>query len=192
MLIMALDLGKRTGVATGFAGEDMPRIEAVTLRGKADGADVQARNLGCFLRDRWQLPPRPDLVIIESAMNPVASKSADATISQLYCHGALHALAGTFGLRVEVVAAQTARRHFCGAASAAPRRGQPRTAAQQRKDREETNRMVVRRAITLGYLPHGSDDWDKASAAALFDFAAATYARTRPRELVMFGEVANV
>jgi hypothetical protein len=186
VLIMALDLGKRSGVATGRAGE-MPRVEAVVLRGKSDGADVQAGNLACFLRDRWALD-RPDLVVIESAMNPAASKSADATISQLYCHGALHALAGMKGIRVETVAAQTARKHFCGKVSAAPRRNQPRTLAQQRKDREETNRMVVKRAILLGYLPHGSDDWDKASAAALFDFASVTYARVQPKSLVLFGE----
>jgi hypothetical protein len=190
MLLMALDLGKRTGVATGRAGGDMPRVEAVTLRGSKDGVEVQARNLACFLRDRWTLD-RPDLVIVESAMNPAASKSADATISQLYCHGALHALAGVYGLRVETAAAMTARKHFCGKASAAPRRGQPRTQAQQRQDREDTNNMVLRRAIMLGYLPHGCADWDKASAAALFDFAAATFARVRPKDLVLFGESAQ-
>jgi hypothetical protein len=187
MKIMALDLGKRSGVATGIAGGDLPRIEAVTLRGKADKPEAQARNLGCFLRDRWSIDT-PELVVIESAMNPIASMSADATISQLYCHGALHALAGTYGVRVEIVAPQTARKHFTGKASAAPRRNAPRSLAQKRQDREDTNNMVLRRAIALRYLPHGSTDWDKASAAALFDFAAATFARAAPRELVFFGE----
>ena len=187
MKIMALDLGKRTGVATGISGGDLPRIEAVTLRGKADKAEKQARNLGCFLRDRWSIDT-PDLVVIESAMNPVASKSADATISQLYCHGALHALAGTYGIRVEIARIQTARKHFAGKASAAQRRPGERSLLQQREDREATNNMVLRRAIMLRYLPHGCEDWDKASAAALFDYAAATFGRAAPRELVFFGE----
>jgi hypothetical protein len=182
---MALDLAKRTGVATGIAGQ-RPRIEAVILRGKADGVAVQARNLGCFLRDRWTLE-KPDMVIVEAPMNPAASESADATISQIYCHGALNALAGVYGIRVETVAASTARKHFCGKPSAAPRRSQPRTRTQKRQDREDTNNMVVRRAILLGYLPHGSTDWDKASAAALFDFASVTYARKAPERLVLFG-----
>jgi hypothetical protein len=189
MRLFCLDLGKRTGVAYGVAGET-PRVEAVTLRGKADGPERQAANLGCFLRDRLTLE-RPDIVVIESAMNPVASKSADATISQLYCHGALHAIAGTYGLRVETVAAQTARKHFAGKSSASPRRGSPRTAAQMRQDREDTNRMIVKRAILLGYLPHGSDDWDKASACALYDFAAAKFGRVQPNSLVMFEEAAQ-
>jgi hypothetical protein len=51
--------------------------------------------------------------------------------------------------------------------------------------------MVMQRAIALGYLPKGCRDWDRADACALFDFAAATYARTPPRELVFFGETAE-
>lgn len=164
----------------------MPRVEAVTLRGTKDGAIVQARNLGCFLRDRFALD-KPDMIVVESAMNPAASKSADATIAQLLCHGALHALAGCYGIEVRTVAASTARSHFCGQASAAPRRTQRRTQKQARDDREATNRMVVKRAILLGYLPHGSDDWDKASAAALYDHASAHFARVQPRDLVLFG-----
>jgi hypothetical protein len=187
MRIWTFDLGKRTGAAMGDPADGMPRIEAVTLRGTSDGPEVQARNLGCYLRDRLTFE-KPDLIVIESALNPTASKSADATISQLLCHGALHALAGCYGIKVKIIAAATARKHFCGQASAAPRRAQPRTDKQKRDDREATNRMVVTRAIMLGYLPRGSDDWDKASAAALYDYAAAHYARVTPKSLVLFGD----
>jgi hypothetical protein len=184
---MCLDLAKRSGVASGVVGPTQPRIEAVTLRRAGESVEQQAAALACFLRDRFIID-LPDLIVIESAMNPAASKSADATISQLYCHGALHAMAGVYGVEVRIVAAMTARKHFCGQASAAPRRKQPRTIRQQREDREATNMMVVRRAIALGYLPHGSTDWDMASAAALWDYGAVTFARKAPPRLVMFSD----
>jgi hypothetical protein len=187
MMVWALDLGKRTGVAAGDPENGLPRVEAVTLRGTKDVVHVQARNLACFLRDRWSLG-KPDLIIVESALNPAASKSADATISQLLCHGAIHAMAGVYGVRVETVAPATARKHFCGRATAAPRRKAPRTSQQAREDREATNNMVLRRAISLRYLPHGCADWDKASAAALWDWAVAKYTQDQPRDFVFFEE----
>jgi hypothetical protein len=189
MLVWSIDPGKRMGVASGIAGQ-MPRIEAVTLRGTKDPTEVQARNLGCFLRDRWAID-KPDLVVVESTDNPAAYPSADAALSQIYCHGALHALAGCYGVRVEKVAASTARAHFCGKASAATRGKGPRTPQQRREDREATNNMVLRRAIALRYLPHGCTDWEKAAAACIWDYACAHYARAQPRELVMFGETAE-
>jgi hypothetical protein len=189
MILQAIDPGKQMGVATGRAGS-IPRIEAVTLRGTKDPVEVQARNLGCFLRDRWALE-KPDIVIIEATDNPAAYPSADAALSQIYCHGAVQALAGCYGIRVEKVAASTARVHFCGKASAAVRGKGPRTPQQKRDDREATNNMVLRRAIALRYLPHGSTNYDKASAACLFDFASATYGRVIPQRIVLFGETAE-
>jgi hypothetical protein len=189
MLIMALDPGRRSGVATGVAGT-IPRVEAVSLRGTKDGPEKAPSNLGCFLRDRWSLE-KPDLLVVESPLNPAASKSADATISQLFCHGAIHAIAGCYGVPVRIVPAATARVHFCGKSSAAPKRNAPRTPQQQREDREATNNMVLKRAIALRYLPHGCTDWDKASAACLWDWASATLGRAQPKELVMFGQTAE-
>jgi hypothetical protein len=189
MLVWSIDPGKRMGVASGIAGQ-MPRIEAVTLRGTKDPTEVQARNLGCFLRDRWAID-KPDLVVVESTDNPAAYPSADSALSQIYCHGALQALAGCYGVRVEKVAASTARVHFCGKASAAARGKGPRTPQQRREDREATNNMVLRRAIALRYLPHGTNDWEKSSAACLFDYAVRHFCRVPPHELVMFGEAAE-
>lgn len=185
MLITVIDPGKRMGVATGRAGE-MPRVEAVILRGAKDPVEAQARTLGCFLRDRWSLET-PDILVIEATDNPAAYPSADAALSQIYCHGAVQALAGCYGVRVEKVASSTSRVHFCGKSSAATRGKGPRTAQQKRADREATNNMVLKRAIALRYLPHGCTDWEKAAAACLFDYACAHFARVQPRELVMFG-----
>jgi hypothetical protein len=189
MLIFALDPGKRAGIAYGDPKDGLPTIEAVALRGRADDPEAAARNFGCYLRDKFVFR-LPHLIVVEKFLSPAASKSADATISQLLCHGAVHALAGCYGVPVEAVAAASVRTHFCDRASAAARRkrGTPRSLKQQRADREATNNMVLRRAIALRYLPHGCNDWDKASAASLWDWAAAHFCRWRPPELVMFDQ----
>ncbi len=189
MRLMTLDLASRSGVAYGDS-DSAPTIEAVRLRGKAETPDVQARNLGCYLRDRFTLG-LPDLIVVENYLNPAASKSADATIGALVTHGALCAIAGCYGVRVESVPAATVRRHFIGVSTLAPSRKQPRTAKQMREDRQRINDAVTKRAILLGYLPAGSNDWDRASAAALWDYAVSHFCRRSPAALVMFGEGAQ-
>lgn len=156
---------------------------------KRPGESVQTacRNLACTLRDNIRLES-PDLIVTECWLPPAAQPSADVIITHLHLHGVVEGLAGVFGIRTERPAAATYRTHFCGQASAAPRRQQQRTYRQKIEDREATNVMVVKRAIMLGYLPGSSTDWDKAAAVAIWDYAAATYARTPPRELVLFGE----
>ena len=115
MRILALDLGKRMGVADGaetdFALNKRPRVEAVTLRGTSP--EKRARWFGDWLFERLF---DHELIITESPMNPAASKSADATIAQLYLHGALHgvaAVAGKNGIEVVHAPVMSVRRHFC-------------------------------------------------------------------------------
>jgi hypothetical protein len=191
MRILAIDLGKRMGIADGaetdFALNKRPRVEAVTLKGTS--AEARTRWFGNWIRERLYITGRYDLIVTESPMNPVVSKSADATIAQLYLHGALLAVAAVADVEVVHAPVMTVRKHFVGQATASHVhwKGHKRTVAEARVARTEINDMVLRRAILLGYLPEGSSDWDCANAAALWDFACAKYARALPKELVMFG-----
>ncbi len=184
MRIQTIDPGARMGVCFGEAGAPRPRVEAVILRKKGQGVEKMAANLGCYLRDRWTLD-RPDLVVIENTDNPMAYRSADAALSQIYCHGALHAMAGIYGVRVESVHSSTYRVHFAGKRSAAPKRDHKRTPAEQRQDREDTNNMIVGRAILLGYLPRDCKDWEKAAAVAMWDWASVHYGRATPASFAL-------
>lgn len=174
--MLALDIGRRTGFAIGDpTADDKPRVGAVRLRRDGQNADAQSGNLACWLRDLF-VTDLPELIVAEDFMSPAASKSADATISQLLSHGALNGIAFCYGIKVERVPANEVRRHFCGRSSAG--------------DRDKTNQMVVKQSIALGYLPKGSTDWDRANAAATYDFAAATFCRVQ-RPFALFGQEAR-
>lgn len=187
-IILALDLGARTGFAAGETG-GKPRLESWVLKRAAEPIEVACSNLARSLRDNIRLE-RPDLIAVERYLPSAASQSAAATESQLQLHGVVLGIAGVFGIRVVRPTTAQFRLHFCGQANAAAprRRGVERTKAQRAADREATNAMVVQRAILLGYLERGSTDWDKANAAGIWDWAAATYGRNIPKALVLFGE----
>lgn len=173
MKLLTLDIGRRTGFALGDPENGKPRVGAVRLRRDGQGADVQSGNFGCWLRDLF-ITDKPDTIVVESFMNPAASKSADATISQLLSHGALHAMCACYGIEdIRPVPANDMRKHFIGHSSAG--------------DRDRTNRQVVKRAILLGYLPKESTDWDRGNACGLWDYALAHFFREQ-RPFRMFGE----
>jgi len=188
--ILALDLARRMGFAIGEAG-DIPRAGAKLLASKEEPPAAGAQELGRFIRDMIVLD-KPDVVVVEHWLHPSAQRSGDVVLWQLHLHGALHGVLGCWhGIRFEQVAPATVRKHFCGAASAAPRRGRERTAREQRADRAATKDMVIDRAVMLGYLPKTRRDDDIADACALWDWAAHTIARSTPQRLVMFGEAAQ-
>lgn len=172
---MGIDPATVLGWCLGEAGA-IPRSGAVRLRKPSQPRDVAAFNALCFLRDTWVLD-KPDLVCVEHFMNPAAQKSADAIILQIEVYGVIVAMCQAYGIRYEAPERSTVLKHFIGVG---------RTG-----DRAETKRAVVQRAVMLGYMPKGAADDDRADACALFDYAAATYARTRPAALVLFGERAG-
>lgn len=192
MRLLALDLGRRMGVADGDS-KVPPRVEAVILRGVS--VESRALYLGDWLHERLNLNRLADmvngnsisLIVTESPMNPAASKSAAATVDQLYYHGCLQGVAAVFRIPVETAPVKAVRKHFCGVASAPRITGRKRTAAEARAARTFINEAVLNRAILLGYLPAGSKGWDEANACALFEFGCAKFARGRPETLVMFG-----
>lgn len=191
MRILALDLGRRTGVAEGDSDylrtrAPPPRVESLILRGAS--AEVRVRNFSQWLSLRLY-DSKPDLIVTERPLNPVAQKSAPAAIDMLAYYFCLHAIAATFGLSVEAVPIMSARKHFTGVACAAPVRGRKRTSAEATNARTFINEAVLKRAVMLGYLSGVSKDWDQANACCLFDFAAVNFARETPAELAMFNHV---
>ena len=175
MLIWALDTATVMGFSAGQAGA-IPRSGSVRLKRRDDPPEVAAFNALCFLRDQWTLE-RPDLVCVEHFLNPVGQKSADAIILQLQVYGVVAALAQAYQAMFGSVHRATLLKHFIGVG---------RTG-----DRAETKRQVIRRAIALGYVPADCRDADRCDACAVFDYAAATFARRPPKELVLFGESAS-
>ncbi len=173
MLILALDLGTRTGFAFGEAGR-IPASSSVTLKKPSEEHEVAARNLARFLRDHTA-GRRPDLIAVEHYLPPSAQQHDAPVISSLLLAGALQAFAGSHDVRVEAPHPGTVRKHFLGRANLG--------------DRKLTNAAVVSRALALRYLPPGCADWDRANACAVFDFACAQYARRLP-SLVLLGAAA--
>lgn len=192
MRILALDLAASCGWATGIAGET-PRASVWRLRKKGQDTETAARNLGVFLRDLFVLET-PDLIAAEDFMSLAAQLSAASGEMALRLHGALDAVAGAYGIPVRRTGAATIRCHFIGQSTALPARKRnepPRTAKQKADAREATKRMVFKRAQALGYIERGAaENFDMSDALAVWDYAAATFARAS-RPLVMFGSEAT-
>jgi hypothetical protein len=173
--IAALDIATVCGFAFGDAGA-IPQSGSVRLKRPGEPPEIAAFNMRAFLRDRFTLE-RFDLLAIEHFLNPAAQKSADAVILQLMCFGVAVAEGMARGMRIEAPHPSTIRAHFIGAA--------------HKGARKDTKAAVLTRAKVLGYVPRDCRDTDRSDACAVFDFAAATYARVPPRDLVMFGEGAT-
>lgn len=185
--ILALDPADRMGWAFGLAGT-IPVSGAVRLRKSGDPVALGAANMGCFLRDIVGKYGVPDIIAPERYLEIPAQASNDAAVSQLLKHGAIYAMIGIMGIRLESPTVAEVRKHFCGKTTAAPKRRHKRTNRERYEDRIATNMMVLNRAIMAGYLPIDSVDFDRANACAVFDYASVVAARTPPKELLMFGQ----
>ena len=186
MRILAIDIGNRCGVAHGET-DDKPAIEAWKLRNNGDDAAEGARNFALALFDLVRWGPKPDLIAVENYLSPAVQRSADVVEAALLAHGALEAVAAVEGVKLARVPVNAIRRHFIGTATVS--RGGQRSPRQRYEDRKALNTLVVERCIRLGYLTRdAAPDWDKAAAAALWDYCAVSFAKRPPAELVLFGE----
>lgn len=172
MVVLGLDLATVTGFAQGPV-DGVPASGSVRLKRRDDPVEVAAFNMLAFLRDRFVLS-KPDLVCVESYLNPAGHKSADAIILQLMIYGVAAATCASYGVRFESAAPSTIRKHFIGAANAG--------------DRAKTKAAVLRQCRLLKYLPHGCNDDNRADALAAWDWAAATFGKRRPASLALFGQ----
>lgn len=117
-LVLTLDLATTTGVCIGRAGA-FPRVATWRLKTPEDDPHRAGRNLGCRLRDEITIE-RPDLIVIEAAMNPGAMHHAGnsaRTVSLLWMlQGAVDAVAGCYGIRVKRANVQSVRKAVLGTA----------------------------------------------------------------------------
>jgi len=182
---LALDLAGLTGYCVGVAGET-PRVGTWRLRKRGQTSEDAARNLGCLLRDMFVLD-LPDIIFAEDFMSLAAQLSADSGEMALRLHGALDAVAGAYGIPVRRTSAATIRVHFIGKATAHPprKRGDPpRTARQKAQMREDTKRLVWRRAVQLGYIARGeTEQFDISDAIAVFDHGVSTFCKVQRFQL---------
>lgn len=115
-LIMTLDLATRTGFCIGRAGAK-PRFGVWRLKTPEDGPRRAGRNLGCRLRDEFAFE-RPDLVVVEAAMNPAAMHAAGnshRTVTLLTrLQGAVDAACGMYGIRQKDANVQSVRAAVLG------------------------------------------------------------------------------
>jgi hypothetical protein len=187
MLIYAIDPAVNTGLALGEASA-LPRIERIRLKKPHEDAETAAANMACLLRDEWTFAT-PDLVVIEAYLNPAGHKSADAAIIALAIHFTVTTMCITRGIPWRMVYPATWRVHLLGKAYAGEKkaRGTILTPKQRAEKRDATKQATLQRVKLLGYLPPDCTDADKADAAGLWDYAAHTFGRRAPAELVMHG-----
>jgi hypothetical protein len=189
--LFALDLGEyRVGFCAGAPGA-VPLAKTLRLRKSGERTEEAVARFGCWLRDRFE-ERLPDILCIEGLIPAGAMEGMTTSFvreGQTLLHGAARAIAACYGVPVRAPAMQTIRIHFCGQRSAAPKRtrGYKRSSKEVAADRAATKRMVLDRAILLGYLPRGSVDDDAADAAAVFDYGSAQFFH-KGTPFAMFGE----
>lgn len=183
MLILACDLATNAGFAIGNAGEK-PRSWSKRLRSTDDDPERAFKRLGIDLRDLFMME-KPDLIVVEAPIsmggmverddkNPrgFKFKSKPETIYILTgLVGVVFGIAGPYGIAARKVNVQTVRRHFLGVARPA-----------------DPKKATVARCHMLGLMPRDCKDDNRADAIALHDYAAATYARAIPSQLILHGE----
>lgn len=167
MLILALDLGFKTGWAEGEAGELPSRSGSVPL------------HLFEFLEwlNNGFKRARPRLVVVEDYL-PLAAyqrlgTAEHAVYDALMRRGALEACCGLWGIELRAVDVNHARKHFTG--------------KRTHGSREANKRATILRCRQLRYVGPEETDEDRCDALAVWDWASASLARKPPRELVLFG-----
>jgi hypothetical protein len=174
------------GFAVGGANE-RPYSGSVRLRRTIEDKETAAGNLACFLVTHIFPMGMPDMVVAEHYMNPEASKSADATISQILCHGALYGLLKLHSIPWRQPYPSSVRKHFCGRSTALrPPPGGWKTDKEKRESSMATKQMVRARCIQLGYVKPECIDFDRCDAVAGWDFGVSTYARKAPQAFALY------
>lgn len=173
--LVALDVGRLLGVAVGMPGM-IPESYSVVLSKPSAGLAVQAGNLIAFL-DQLFRERKPFMLVKEAPFSLAAfseHRVAEGVVKSAYAlHGIIAGMCARHGVECRDAYESTVTKHFTGKG----RHG----------GRAERKAAIIRRCRSLGYLPAGCNDDDRADACAVFDFAAATYARA-PSRLVLFGQ----
>ena len=162
MKILALDIATRTGVSVGSSGE-APVSWSVDL-GKGRSEDARFSK-ALSLTHRMIECHSPDLIAVEAAIG--GPNTSHFLVGLLAC---VRGCAFNRGIPVEVCSIGGIRKHFLGKNLTV--RDYPGLSKDQA--REQIKAEVMKRCSLLGW--EAADD-DAADAAALFDYACATFAR---------------
>lgn len=177
MRVLALDIAEKLGWAVGDAGA-IPLSGSKLLIKKGDPVENGPGECFLFLQALIR-QHKPDCVVREAWLDPVAQPSSAAIISQLLLHGAALAICSAYKLPMYAVAVGTWRTHFTGRAHV----------SKQEKDidRLANKRMVADRAKLLKYIPRDSEpDFDQCDAIGIWDWGSAHIGK-RPSALHLFG-----
>jgi hypothetical protein len=196
MRILALDLAeRRVGWAKGDAGS-LPKVGVLELRGENERLEEALPRLGLWLVRHGEaggigigaggLKPQlipmlvdVDLVLIEDyvPLGAMAGRTTGPTQEgAVMLNACVRTACGVFGMGVPVRAPNifTVRKHFCGRATATPKRRLGGVRTSQERDGD-------RKARLLGYIPRDCHDDDMADACALYDFGSSYWARKSAR-----------
>lgn len=164
MVVLALDLGKRTGFCVGSLDEK-PSSGAWVLGKSGDPHGAIFNQLIWALQS--VLEQGVDLIVKEEYIGLKMLARGKGTPASVFVqsnlHGHVMTMGARYGVPVEDANMASVRKHFMGRA----RMG----------DRDSTKAAVVHRAQLLGYIPRASTDNDRADACAVFDWAMATFGR---------------
>lgn len=179
--ILFLDLATNTGWAIGDSGTK-PLSGAWVLGRGGLGPGMLARNLVALKREHGL----PDLIGVEKWMAVNAQRSDRNIETSLRLDGAVHAVAGVWGVPVAELDASTIRAMVCGGKSGIPnlRPGMSENAIKDAR-RKATKQMVVDTMILLGLLPTGCKDDNRADAACGWRYCEAVYGRMAPKDFVL-------
>lgn len=185
MFTVGIDLATTTGIAIGDSRINHPsqlRTMSIRFRKPHEDFEMAGYNIERWLEEAFVGPlpryPWPDLIVAEAMLPLAGQKSDDAGKVALSLHQGLYNFCYGYGVRLERVAASTARKHFIGQGRAQP--GQ------------DIKLLVAEQCKRLGYteivLPKSKHD--QADACCVWDYGVATFARRRPAGVPLLGGVA--
>lgn len=167
MLILALDLGLRTGWAFGEAGQrPSSGSDKITVAASLRWLDEMLRS-----------GERPRLIVVEDVLPLRAYKrlgTAEASVyDALRRQGIVEGVCWYWGIQRRAANVLAVRKHFTGKRSWG--------------DRAAGKGAVIKRCRQLGYVPADCSDEDRCDACAIWDWASATIGRRAPEVLTLFG-----
>ncbi len=178
MKLLALDLGRSLGWCLGDSGV-IPASGSLLLRKRDDANALAVGALGRWLRDCVRQKGKPDMIIVEHWMSPKAQKAVAIIEDSLRLNGAVHAIAGVYGIPVAEPYPATVRSQVCGKPYA---EGE---SARTGRKMSNTKWLVIDAMVFRGYLPKGCEDDDRADASALWCWGEANYAKVAPERFVL-------
>lgn len=177
MMLLFLDLGRKTGFCYGRAGA-VPTSGSIVLRKTSEDPALGLGALARWLRNHVRTNGKPDLLGLEHWVPPRGADgktNVNAIEQALRFNGAAHAVAGVYGIEVTEPYPATIRSQVCGAAYG------PR----QSDGKRDTKGMVIRTMVLLGYIPKNCEDEDQADAACGFAWMESVFARTAPAKFAL-------